>query len=117
MFMLGQALGKSITLCDQVHRLLPDLKIPIAFNFLLGIYRRHLGVPSHYSLATTHYPLLTCLQLRLDGLGDFFEGDEALDFFDFLAVLGDEEAGGIAEKAAEFCGDIVVAEDDGIIHG
>ena len=44
--------------------------------------------------------------MRLDGLGDFFVGDEALDFLDFLAVLGDEETGGIAEKAAEFCGDV-----------
>src|SRR5260370_21480205 len=57
------------------------------------------------------------LQLRFDGFGKFFVADPALDFFHDFAVTGDEEAGGVAEKAAELVGDFVVANDDGIVHG
>src|SRR5258708_2645296 len=57
------------------------------------------------------------LQLRFDGFGEFFVADQTLNFFHDFPVAGDEEAGGIAEKAAELVGDFVVADDDGIVHG
>src|SRR5260370_7977754 len=57
------------------------------------------------------------LQLSSDGFGEFFVTDEALDFFYDLPVLGDKEASGIAEKAAKLVSDVVVADDDGIVHG
>src|SRR5260370_26907992 len=65
---------------------------------------------------TTHYPLLTLLQLRLDSFGDVVETGEALEFLDDFAVATDEEASGITEQAAELVGDFVVANDDGIVH-
>src|SRR5258707_15636723 len=65
---------------------------------------------------TTHYPLLTLLQLRFDSFGDVVETGEALEFLDDFAVATDEEAGGISEQAAEFVGDFVAAQDDRIVH-
>src|SRR5713226_626526 len=56
------------------------------------------------------------LQLRFDGFGDVVETGEALEFLHHFAVAIDEEAGGITEKAAEFVGDFVAAQNDGIVH-
>ena len=55
-------------------------------------------------------------ELRFDGFGDFFGADDAGDAFYDFAVARDEDAGGIAEEAAEFVGCGVVADYDGIVH-
>jgi len=44
------------------------------------------------------------LQLRLDGFGEFFVADQTLNFFHDFPVAGDEEARGIARRAAELVG-------------
>src|SRR6266852_2604218 len=56
------------------------------------------------------------LQLGFDGFGNFVVARETLEFFDLFAIAGNEEAGRIAEEAAEFIGDLVAAEDDGVVH-
>src|SRR5439155_19440570 len=60
---------------------------------------------------------LTILELGFDGLGELFVADQALNLFHDFSVAGNEEARGVAEKTAELVGDLVVADDDGVVHG
>ena len=59
---------------------------------------------------------IVLLELGFDSFGDFLVANQALHLLDDLAVAGDEEAGGIAEQAAEFVRDGVAAKDDGVVH-
>src|ERR1700674_1519449 len=116
LFVLRQAVHKLVAFGDQIHRFLPrheNLIDSFQFSFWTG----QRSSSSRELLPTTHQSLPILLELRFDGMDKFFVANQTLNFFHDLAIAGDEETGGIAEKTAELVGDVVAADDDGIIHG